>query len=284
MGGSGGRIAFRRSVRMAATQHAVNETFVSKAASRAPRPETCGARAKYAAKTAEIPANWAGFRCESSDGPARSRAREPAAETGASAARIRGRHTCSRSRCCCGDFSRSPCEQPAQKLGSPATDAGLHGEHGATINGPVRGFRGHDRSSEPAGQGFRCDAGRPRRRPSRDSSRASVRRPRASGSSRTGEGGGEAHHASSDEDGLALGVVRHPPQRVVTPILKDERDGLPQAVQALFSRPALAVCAWNLGAVGDEPLPVPLDDRREFVSHLARRAKVPCPWMVFRQT
>jgi hypothetical protein len=50
-------------------------------------------------------------------------------------------------------------------------------------------------------------------------------------------------------------------------MLQDQRDCLPQILQAFFMRRALAIGAGRFGAISDVPWAVLLDDCGEFVAH-----------------
>jgi hypothetical protein len=57
-------------------------------------------------------------------------------------------------------------------------------------------------------------------------------------------------------------------QRLLPPVFENQGDSLPKIIEAFATRPALAVCARNLSAIGDMPRAVLLDHCREFVAHV----------------
>jgi hypothetical protein len=97
--------------------------------------------------------------------------------------------------------------------------------------------------------------------PSARCTRVSAPAPPASGNSRVAAGTEPEGSASLHRHGLAQGVRRDSPECVLAAVVENQLDRLYQALPSLFLRSALAVRTWNFGAVGDEPLPVALDDR-----------------------
>ncbi len=81
----------------------------------------------------------------------------------------------------------------------------------------------------------------------------------------SGEGG---RHASSDNKKFLLCVRRQRPKRVLASMFQDEGDRFSQVGQAFLTRFALAVGAWDFGAVGDVPRLVSLNDRSELIAHI----------------
>lgn len=75
------------------------------------------------------------------------------------------------------------------------------------------------------------------------------------------------HLDSLDSDRVAVRLGRYAAERVFATIRQDEGDRLAEAVTSLLASTTLAVGSGNFGAVGNEPLPIPLDDRGEFVAH-----------------
>lgn len=59
---------------------------------------------------------------------------------------------------------------------------------------------------------------------------------------------------------------------VLPAILEDQRDGLPQALQRLIARAALAVRSGDVEGVGEVPVAVSLEDRAELSFHRCRVA------------
>lgn len=49
--------------------------------------------------------------------------------------------------------------------------------------------------------------------------------------------------------------------------MENQCDRFCETLTGLVFRPALTICAWNLGAVRHVPIPVPLEDRRELMCH-----------------
>jgi hypothetical protein len=78
---------------------------------------------------------------------------------------------------------------------------------------------------------------------------------------------GEVPRASSNNHGLLLGVGGQSAQSFLSPVFKNEGNCLAQVRYAFFVRFALAIGAWYLGAVCDEPRSVLLDDCGELVAH-----------------
>jgi hypothetical protein len=50
-------------------------------------------------------------------------------------------------------------------------------------------------------------------------------------------------------------------------MFENQGDCLSEAAEALLSRASLAIRAGHLGAIGDVPIPIAFDDRRELVAH-----------------
>ena len=72
---------------------------------------------------------------------------------------------------------------------------------------------------------------------------------------------------SLNGDDVTFSVGRQYPQGIFAPVPEDQGDGFCEVGLGLFFRPTLAVRAGDFRAVGDIPYSVPLEDRREFVTH-----------------
>src|SRR5439155_25544818 len=80
------------------------------------------------------------------------------------------------------------------------------------------------------------------------------------------------HLASPDDDLLTDGIPRQPAEAIAAPVIEDQRYGIRQAPSRLGLGQALTIRPRDLGTIGDVPFPVPLDDRRELVSHSCSRS------------
>lgn len=82
------------------------------------------------------------------------------------------------------------------------------------------------------------------------------------------DGGAAAtRRASSDDNEFLTCLRRQRAESLLPAVLQNQRDGLTQIREALFTRLALAVSARNFRTVRDVPRAIPLDDRCEFVAH-----------------
>ncbi len=73
-------------------------------------------------------------------------------------------------------------------------------------------------------------------------------------------------HSLNNHD-FAKGVLRQPPKGIFAAIMEDQVDRFYQAGTRLVPGVPLAIRARNLWAVSDEPVPITLENRREFIAH-----------------
>jgi hypothetical protein len=123
------------------------------------------------------------------------------------------------------------------------------------------------KSCERASRQLRCGVGLPRSGPSLDCTTGSVRRLRASDSTRASAGGEAAIRASLDGDRLAKGVCRSPAKAIFAAIFQNQLNRSAQAFTALFQAATLPIGAGNFRRPGNKPFAVALNDRSEFIPH-----------------
>jgi hypothetical protein len=66
---------------------------------------------------------------------------------------------------------------------------------------------------------------------------------------------------------LSNGILGTPPQGIFSTIFKDQLNGTCEILPTFFDCTALAVSAWNLWAITNEPVLVLLYDCSEFIVH-----------------
>ncbi len=99
------------------------------------------------------------------------------------------------------------------------------------------------------------------------SPKASVLSPHVAGRSRGVEDDEADCPASSNDNKLALSVRRKRPQRVFAPVIENETDRLPEALQALLTCTSLSICSRNFCTIGDVPCVIAFHDGGELVPH-----------------
>ena len=70
---------------------------------------------------------------------------------------------------------------------------------------------------------------------------------------------------SSREADYVLNSVGREPALSILPVLQDEGNRLSEILLAFLNGLTLTICAWDLRAIPDVPLPITLDDRGELV-------------------
>jgi len=137
----------------------------------------------------------------------------------------------------------------------------------ARLTGQSRVPKGPDKSSGPERPRSLCAWARPRQFPSWNWSKGNAPGLRASSDTRASADGEAGRHASPDDDLLPARRRGYAAKAVLTPVLKNQCDGTPQALQGRRLRLALAIRAGNLRAVRDVPALVPFHYRGELVPH-----------------
>ena len=168
---------------------------------------------------------------------------------------------------CC--YSLRRLHDPSVRLSRPWALQEVRGRMRAACSRVDRGLRAYGKSAWPGGLRSPRDVEPPRHDPFAGSPTECVPCPRAAEHSQTAGDDAGVLPATSNDHEFRVGVRRKGAERLVTPVLQNQGDGLTQVREALFPRLALTIGTGDLRAVGNEPRTVRLNNCRELIAHLS---------------